>query len=191
MIRSPHTDSDFFRPRNPPPPVAPQNVESCCIWDSVQSVEQPWSFLWIAPVAADELQLQATLAKYFLQVHHAIPLFNNPSVRSGDVLHMPDEDTFLAREKCFQLPPVQYRDLGIEFIETSPAVAAEAGGTIPVDKIGQIEASAGGKLVQNASILLDPFNGDGVPGGRAVQRSLLNVMENIDLRPPRAVAKRS
>src|SRR5271157_2071004 len=41
MIRSPHTDSDFFRPRNPPPPVAPQNVESCCIWDSVQSVEQP------------------------------------------------------------------------------------------------------------------------------------------------------
>src|SRR5208282_542902 len=42
MIRSPHTDSDFFPPRNPPPPVAPQNVESCCIWDSVQSVEQPW-----------------------------------------------------------------------------------------------------------------------------------------------------
>ena len=42
MIRSPHTDTDFFRPRNPPPPVAPQNVESCCIWDSVQSVEQPW-----------------------------------------------------------------------------------------------------------------------------------------------------
>ena len=42
MIRSPHTDLDFFRPRNPPPPVAPQNVESCCIWDSVQSVEQPW-----------------------------------------------------------------------------------------------------------------------------------------------------
>src|SRR5271169_6941246 len=42
MIRSPHTDSDFFRPRNPPTPVAPQNVESCCIWDSVQSVEQPW-----------------------------------------------------------------------------------------------------------------------------------------------------
>ena len=41
MIRSPHTDSDFFRPRNPPPPVAPQNVKSCCIWDSVQSVEQP------------------------------------------------------------------------------------------------------------------------------------------------------
>ena len=28
-------------------------------------------------------------------------------------------------------------------------------------------------------------------GPRAVQRSLLNVMENIDLRPPRAVAKRS
>src|SRR5271167_5175895 len=42
MIRSPHTDSDFFRPRNPPTPVAPQNVESCCIWDSVQCVEQPW-----------------------------------------------------------------------------------------------------------------------------------------------------
>src|SRR5271168_5205839 len=41
MIRSPHTDSDFFRLRNPPPPVAPQNVEWCCIWDSVQSVEQP------------------------------------------------------------------------------------------------------------------------------------------------------
>ncbi len=43
MIRSPHTDSDFFRPRNPPTPVAPQNVESCCIWDSVQCVEQPWT----------------------------------------------------------------------------------------------------------------------------------------------------
>src|SRR5277367_5540338 len=42
MIRSPRIDSDFFRLRNPPPPVAPQNVEWCCIWDSVQSVEQPW-----------------------------------------------------------------------------------------------------------------------------------------------------
>src|SRR5277367_5138201 len=41
MIRSPRIDSDFFRLRNPPPPVAPQNVEWCCIWDSVQSVEQP------------------------------------------------------------------------------------------------------------------------------------------------------
>ena len=41
MIWSPHTDLDFFRPRNPPPPVAPQNVELCCIWDLVQSVEQP------------------------------------------------------------------------------------------------------------------------------------------------------
>src|SRR5271169_2819089 len=44
MIRSPHTDSDFFRPRNPPTPVAPQNVESCWIWDSVQCVEQPWRY---------------------------------------------------------------------------------------------------------------------------------------------------
>src|SRR5271168_3799241 len=43
MIRSPRIDSDFFRLRNPPPPVAPQNVEWCCIWDSVQSVEQPWA----------------------------------------------------------------------------------------------------------------------------------------------------
>ena len=98
------------------------------------------SVLWIAPAAANQLQLQAVLAKYFLQIHHAIPLDNNPSVRSGDVLHMPDEGTFLAREKCFHLPPVRYRDLGIEFIQTSPVIAAEVGGTIPVDKIGQIEA---------------------------------------------------
>jgi hypothetical protein len=126
-----------------------------------------WSFLSIMPVTADELQLQAILTKYFLRVHHAIPLFNNPTVRSGDVVHMPDEGTYLAREKCFQLPAVQYRDLGIEFIETVPDVAAEAGGTIPVDKIGRIEASAGGKLAQKNSILLDPFNGDGVPGGYA------------------------
>src|SRR5271168_578399 len=40
MIRSPRIDSDFFRLRNPPPPVAPQNVEWCCIWDSVQGTVQ-------------------------------------------------------------------------------------------------------------------------------------------------------
>ena len=39
--------------------------------------------------------------------------------------------------------------------------------------------------------LLFLFYRDYRSGARAVQRSLLNVMENIDLRPPRAVAKRS
>src|SRR5277367_6082798 len=48
MIRSPRIDSDFFRLRNPPPPVAPQNVEWCCIWDSVQSVEQPCTAIRVA-----------------------------------------------------------------------------------------------------------------------------------------------
>jgi hypothetical protein len=126
------------------------------------------ALLWVAPTMANQPQLQAVLAKYFLQVHHAIPLDNNPSVRSGDVLHMPDEGTFVAREKCFHLSPVQYRDLGIEFIQTSPTVVAEVGGAIPVNKIGQIEASVGGKLVENASLLLDPFNADEPPGGYAV-----------------------
>src|SRR6202034_4630901 len=59
MIRSPHTDSDFFRPRNPPPPVAPQNVESCCIWDSVQSVEQPWPI----PVAGQQAPFSVQLSQ--------------------------------------------------------------------------------------------------------------------------------
>lgn len=121
------------------------------------------------PTAANQLQLQARIAEYFLQIHHAIPLFNNPSVQSGDVLHMPDEGTFLPRRTCFpNLPPAQYRDLGIEFIQTSLTIAAEAGGTIPVNEIGQIEASVGGKLVQQASILLDPFKEDEPPQGYAV-----------------------
>ena len=41
MIRSPPIDSDFFNLRNPPSPVDPQFVETCCITDSVESVEQP------------------------------------------------------------------------------------------------------------------------------------------------------
>src|SRR5271157_1206482 len=41
-IRSPHTDSDFFAPRNRPLRLSHQELENCCIWDSVESVEQPW-----------------------------------------------------------------------------------------------------------------------------------------------------
>src|SRR5208283_4993745 len=41
-IRSPHTDSDFFAQRNRPPRFPHQDLENCCIWDSVESVEQPW-----------------------------------------------------------------------------------------------------------------------------------------------------
>src|SRR5271166_5054915 len=40
-IRSPHTDSDFFAPRNRPLRLSHQELENCCIWDSVESVEQP------------------------------------------------------------------------------------------------------------------------------------------------------
>jgi len=42
LIRSPHTDSDFFARRNRPPRLPRQDLESCCIRDSVESVEQPW-----------------------------------------------------------------------------------------------------------------------------------------------------
>src|SRR5271170_4294511 len=41
VIRSPRIDSDFFNLRNPLSLVAPQFTETCCIRDSVQSVEQP------------------------------------------------------------------------------------------------------------------------------------------------------
>jgi hypothetical protein len=40
-IRSPHTDSDFFARRNRPLPLTHQDLGNCCIWDSVESVEQP------------------------------------------------------------------------------------------------------------------------------------------------------
>src|ERR1700689_5232303 len=43
VIRSPRIDSDFFNLRNPLSLVAPQFAETCCIRDSVQSVEQPYA----------------------------------------------------------------------------------------------------------------------------------------------------
>jgi hypothetical protein len=83
---------------------------------------------------------------------------------------MPDEGTYLARDKCFHLQPIEYKELGAEFIQTSPAIAAEVGGAIPVDEIGKIEASVGGTLIQQATIVLDPFNEDEPPGGYAALR---------------------
>src|SRR5271166_6363720 len=55
-IRSPHTDSDFFAPRNRPLRLSHQELENCCIWDSVESVEQPWvlKLVEIAAPAPDE-----------------------------------------------------------------------------------------------------------------------------------------
>src|SRR5580698_9454862 len=41
-IRSPQTDSDFFTQRNRPLHLPRQDLQSCCIRDSVESVEQPW-----------------------------------------------------------------------------------------------------------------------------------------------------
>src|SRR5208283_3640429 len=41
-IRSPHTDSDFFARRNRSLRLQHQDLRNCCIWDSVESVEQPW-----------------------------------------------------------------------------------------------------------------------------------------------------
>ncbi len=120
-----------------------------------------------SPAKADERQLQALLAKHFLQIHHAIPLSNNGAVKSGDVLHLPDEATFVSRGKCYNLPPVRYLGLRSEFMQASFEVAGAAGGEMPFEKIAEIEAEVGGKLRQKASLLIDPLSEEEPPGGLA------------------------
>jgi len=77
------------------------------------------AFFLNGEAAANQQQFQAVIAKHFLQNHHAIPLHNNGNVKSGDVLKMPDEATYLSRGKCYPLPPVRYTSLSSEYIRTS------------------------------------------------------------------------
>jgi hypothetical protein len=119
-----------------------------------------------AEAGQQQLQLRALLAKHFLSIHQAVPLHNNGEVKSGDVLHMPEEATFTSRDKCYKLPmPPRYLSLDAEFIQTTVDVAAEVGGALPLQRIAQIEASIGGKLRQVESIVLDPLSQEEPQGG--------------------------
>jgi hypothetical protein len=122
----------------------------------------------VTKASADPSQLHAALAMYFLQIHNAIPLHNNGSVKSGDVLNMPDEGTFLPRDKCYNLPEPRYAGLADEYIQTNSSIAGEVGGGIPVEKIGQLEALFGGKFTVSNSILLSPFSQEEPPSGYPV-----------------------
>ena len=55
-------------------------------------------FLSNVSARANQQQLQALLAKYLIANHQAIPLHNNGSVKSDDVLKMPEEATYLSRK---------------------------------------------------------------------------------------------
>ena len=109
------------------------------------------------PASADYRQLQAVLAKYFIANHQAIPLHNNGKVKSGDVLKLPEEATYLSRDKCFDLPSVRYTSLDADLLVTTSEVAAEVGGEIPTDKLAKIEATVHGEIRQTAGIRLNPF----------------------------------
>jgi hypothetical protein len=116
---------------------------------------------------ANQQQLQALLAKYFIANHQAIPLHNNGKVKSGDVLKMPEEATYLSRDKCYKLPPVNYTSLNIDLIRTTSELAGEAGGQIPTQKIAEVEAELKGKLRETATILIDPLSQEEPPKGYA------------------------
>jgi len=124
--------------------------------------------MFASSATANQQQLQATVAKHFLQNHQAIPLHNNGNVKSGDVLHLPEEATYVSRSKCYDLPAVRYTSLKSEFIRTTSELAAEAGGEIPADKIAQIEAQVGGKLIRSNLIILDPLSQEEPPTGYSV-----------------------
>jgi hypothetical protein len=126
------------------------------------------TLFYTASACADQAQLQALLAKHFLRNHHAVPLHNNGDVKSGDVLHMPDEGTFVSRNVCYKLAPPRYLNLDAEFIQTTKEIAGEVGGTLPVEKIVEVEAAIGGKLRQIESIVLDPFEEEQPQGGYSV-----------------------
>ena len=119
------------------------------------------------PASADYRQLQAVLAKYFIANHQAIPLHNNGKVKSGDVLKLPEEATYLSRDKCFDLPSVRYTSLDADLLVTTSEVAAEVGGEIPTDKLAKIEATVHGEIRQTAGIRLNPFAQEEPPNGYA------------------------
>jgi hypothetical protein len=121
---------------------------------------------------ADQRQLQALLAKYFIANHQAIPLHNNGKAKSGDVLKLPEEATYLSRDRCFKLRPVTYDSLNTELIRTTSELAGEAGGQIPTEKIAKIEAELNGKFRETATIAIDPLSEDEPPGGYANWRRI-------------------
>jgi hypothetical protein len=114
---------------------------------------------------ASQKQYRALMARFFLQNHQAIPLHNNGNVRSGDVLKLPEEATYVPRQTCYDFGPVAYTTLKSEFIKTSFEIAGEAGGSAAVQKIVEIEAELGGKLQTETSILLDPLSQEQPPKG--------------------------
>jgi len=81
---------------------------------------------------------------------------------------LPEEATYVSRSKCYDLPAVRYTSLKSEFIRTTSELAAEAGGEIPADKIAQIEAQVGGKLIRSNLIILDPLSQEEPPTGYSV-----------------------
>ena len=117
---------------------------------------------------ADQQELQAVLANHFLRHHYAIPLHSNGNVKSGDLLHMPEEATLAPRDTYYNLPPVRYTRIPNEYVQTSSSLAAEAGGQMPVRWVRKIEAEIGGKLEFGQSILLAPLSQEEPPGGYAV-----------------------
>lgn len=124
--------------------------------------------LSMAPIDAahaNDRQYRALMARYFLQNHQAIPLNNNGNVKSGDVLKLPEEATYVPRSVCYDLGRVNYNTVKSEFIKTSFDIASEIGGGIPTHKIAEIEAELGGKLQTDTSIQLDPLSEEGPPKG--------------------------
>lgn len=124
-------------------------------------------FLGNMPAGANPQQLQALVAKYFIANHQAIPLHNKGNVKSGDVLKMPEEATYLSRDVCYKLPPVRYTSLNSDFIRTTSELAGEVGGAIPTEKVAQIEAELSGKLRETATILVHPLAQEEPPKGYA------------------------
>lgn len=122
--------------------------------------------------ANQQQQYRALMTKFFLSPNrYAIPLFSNGNVKSGDVLRMPQEATYLPRTTCYDLKKVRYTSLNSEFVKTSFDIAAQVAGSIPLQKIAEIEAELGGKLATDTSIMLDPLSQDEPQEGIAALQS--------------------
>lgn len=92
-------------------------------------------------VHANQQQYRALMTKFFLSPNrYAIPLFSNGNVKSGDVLKMPQEATYLSRNACYDLKDVKYTSLNSESLKTSFDIAGQIGGSIPLQKIAAVEA---------------------------------------------------
>jgi hypothetical protein len=82
---------------------------------------------------------------------------------------MPEEARYVSRDTCYDLPPVQYTSIGIDFIRATSELAAEAGGEIPAKHIAEIEVEVKGKFRETDTILLDPLSQEAPPGYAALQ----------------------